>query len=385
MAGYIFSISQSSWDDFISNDLPKGYFTPFVPEITDEEITIRKRKKLNNVIVATFGDLITMRPGDNIYFLSNRKLYGIGKAICIGEDCKYENYEDSSAILPDYSIHPAVFLTTESTRARWVFFFAPSPYFFAHGVDMDDVLRYKPYAFKMLRAFEGLTFIKIDDEENRALKEFISLENEKYYADIDTETIAFNDSIHTRVSEIDLSNYKMDISKALINGNNRDYVLSEMFIESFCLQKLSRSETAVFDDWDYLTHQVIASPFKPLKYIDKIDGFGYRFSRHYEDSPELITKYIIIEFKKDKIRKPALEQTMQYVDWVCKEYAFGDYSKIEAYVVGSGMVRHTAEYKEEICQRQYIASTHPATPERWNNLHIVKYEFSENDIVFSEL
>ena len=79
MAGYIFSISQSSWDDFISNDLPKGYFTPFVPEITDEEITIRKRKNLNNVIVATFGDLITMRPGDNIYFLSNRKLYGIGK------------------------------------------------------------------------------------------------------------------------------------------------------------------------------------------------------------------------------------------------------------------------------------------------------------------
>ena len=88
---------------------------------------------------------------------------------------------------------------------------------------------------------------KRNDEENRALKEFISLENEKYYADIDSETIAFNDSIHTRVSEIDLSNYKMDISKALINGNNRDYVLSEMFIESFCLQKLSRSETAVFD------------------------------------------------------------------------------------------------------------------------------------------
>jgi hypothetical protein len=177
----------------------------------------------------------------------------------------------------------------------------------------------------------------------------------------------------------------MDISKALLDENNRDNVLSEMFVESFWLQKLSRSEPTVFGDWDYLTHQVIASPFKPLKYIDKIDGFGYRFSRHYEDSPELITKYIIVEFKKDNFNRTALEQIMQYVDWICKEYAFGDYSKIKAYVVGSNMVRHTAEYKEEICQRQYIASTHPATPERWNDLHLIKYELADNDIVFSEL
>ena len=44
---------------------------------------------------------------------------------------------------------------------------------------MDDILRYRPSAFKMLRAFENVSFIKIDEVENRALKEFISLINEE--------------------------------------------------------------------------------------------------------------------------------------------------------------------------------------------------------------
>ena len=48
--------------------------------------------------------------------------------------------------------------------------------------------------------------------------------------------------------------------------------------------------------------------------------------------PQLVSKYILVELKKGKINKAALEQTMQYVDWICKEYAAGDYSRIEAYV-----------------------------------------------------
>lgn len=49
---------------------------------------------------------------------------------------------------------------------------------FAEGVDMDEVLSYRPSAFRMLRAFQNVTFIKIDDEENRALKECIYLKIE---------------------------------------------------------------------------------------------------------------------------------------------------------------------------------------------------------------
>lgn len=373
MAGYIFSISSDGWDDFCENDLQNGYFTPFAISVSDENMSPSKRKSRNKVLAATFADMVTMKPGDNVYFLSNRKVYGVGLAIEIGSDCKYDNYLDSSALIPDWQQTPTSYLTTTDTRARWVCFFDPAPYFFKKGADMDDILRFRPQAFKSLRAFEGLSFIKIDDDENRALKEYISLINEFAYENIDDYTFPFNDALHTRLRNENLDSYLMDITKSLANENNREFVISEMLIESILLQKLSNGEPTPLGEWDYLSHQLIASPFKPLKYIDKIDVFGYRFSTRYDDSPKLITKYLLVELKKDRINRAALEQTMQYVDWICTEYASGDYSKIEAYVIGSRATRGINEALQEVCQRSFILETHPVVPGKWNNLNLVSY------------
>ena len=87
MAGYIFSISKDSWSTFCANELSKGYFTPYTVEVDEDSMVSRKRKANNKVMLATFGDLVTMKPGDNIYFLSDRKIYGVGKTINVGEDC----------------------------------------------------------------------------------------------------------------------------------------------------------------------------------------------------------------------------------------------------------------------------------------------------------
>ena len=250
---------------------------------------------------------------------------------------------------------------------------------------MDDVLRYRPRAFKVLRAFEGLSFIKIDDEENRALREFISLVNESSYDNIDENVFPFNNGTHSRLLAEDLTAFTMNINKALSNAENREYVFSEMFIEGALLQGLSTGTTTAMGQWDYLTHQLIASPFKPLQYIDKIDIFGYRFSQHYQDEPKLITKYLLVEMKKDTINRAALEQTMQYVDWVCKEYASGDYSKIEAFVVGDHAVHNIGNAIADICQRSYIVETHPAKPERWNNLKVVQYSVEGGAVRFEML
>lgn len=378
MAGYIFSISKEGWENFIKHDLRFGVFSPYCLEVP-EDATDRQKKSINKVLVATFGDMITMKPGDNIYFLSNRKIYGVGIAKKLGQDCKYDNYLGASAIRPDYEVNneSETFLTVKSTRARWFCIFEPHEYFYKKGVDMDDVLQFRPDAFKMLRTFEGLSFIKIDDEENRALREYICLKNEAIYDDIDNNIYLFDSSAHEKLSENDLSPYKMDILKTLSNREYFENIKSEMFIESVLLQYLSESRDTTLGHWDYVTHQIIASPFKPLKYIDKIDIFGYRFSTHYKDSPELITKYLLVEMKKEKINKAALEQTMQYVDWICKEYASGDYSMIEAYVVGNGTVNRIEDIKSEVCQRAFISSSHPATPEKWNALSIITYDISD--------
>ena len=385
MAGYIFAVSKDGWNSFCNENLSRGYFTPFTLSVSEEEIASpRKRKLRNKILSSTLGDFVTMKPGDNVYFLSDRKIYGIGQLISIGQDCKYDNYLGASKLIPDCMMQPADYLTEANTRVRWVFFFRPAPHLFIKGVDMDDVLRYRPAAFRMLRAFEGLSFIKIDDEENRALKEFISLANESAYDDIDNSVFSFNDSLHISLADNDLTPYLIHVESALQDQENRAFVFSEMFIESALLEHLTRNTADAFGRWDYASHQLIASPFKPLKYIDKIDVFGYRFSEHYEDSPKLITKYLLVELKKGRIDRAAVEQTMQYVDWICQEYASGDYSKIEAYVVGDDANANISTVVNEIGQRSYIVESHPVKTQRWNDLHLVKYTLS--DVVqFEEL
>lgn len=273
MAGYIFSVSLDGWNSFCTENLTKGYFTPLTLQVNIKDSTPRKRKIGNKVLAATFGDLISMHPGDNVYFLSNRKIYGIGLTVQVGSDCKYDNYLNASALLPNDSVKPDTYLTTSSTQARWVILFEPCPYFFKKGVDMDDVLRYKPQAFKVLRAFEGLSFIKIGNEENQALREYISLVNEPFYRALPEHIFPFDKDVHKRLSGMDLSPYLMNINRALSRIDNKEFVLTEMFIESALLQELSTRSNGVLGHWNYVTHQLIASPFKPLKYIDKIDIF----------------------------------------------------------------------------------------------------------------
>lgn len=386
MAGYIFAIAKEKWNDMCRESIVKGYFTPYTPEIEKGLLEKdRTRKSRNKTLAAIFGDFVTMHEGDNVYFLSNRKIYGIGKLKNIGKDCKYDNYLDSSALLPDCNISIVGALASEDTRARWICLFEPSPYFFKKGVDMDDVLKFRPSAFKMLRAFQDLSFIKIDDEENRALREFISLKNEMAYLDIEQKTFMFDKSFHENLSKRDLSTHILDINKVLKDYENQEYVKSEMFIEAALLQALSRNECEFIGNWDYLTHQLIASPFKPLSYIDKIDIYGYCFSEHYQDKPELITKYLLIELKFGKINKAAVEQTMQYVDWICSEYASGDYSRIDAFIVGNSTVRNIDDIVENKCQRDYIVETHPAKSEKWRNLHLIKYKISEKKVLFEDM
>src|SRR5206468_93150 len=91
-------------------------------------------------------------------------------------DCKFLNFE--GACLP----HPADYNSVKhllwdegniSADQRWVCTFQPSPYFFRKGIDMDDMLASNPAAFKILRAFWKVSFIKFDDTENQAFKDAI--------------------------------------------------------------------------------------------------------------------------------------------------------------------------------------------------------------------
>lgn len=125
----------------------------------------------------------------------------------------------------------------------------------------------------------------------------------------------------------------------------------------------------------------MASPFKPVDYMDKMDIFGYRYIEGFDT----ISKYIIVEIKKDSAEPEVIDQVMKYVDWVTVEYAHGDYSMIEAFVVASEFSEDVLAEKEKDAIRGYVKGYRPAESCLWKNLKLVKYSCKDGHIVFDEV
>lgn len=256
---------------------------------------------------------------------------------------------------------------------RWICFFEPCSHFFKEGVDMDDVLRYKPNSFRMLRAFEKRTFIKIDDEENDALKQFLYLRNKNT-----KDFYNFSYENHKKFKKLDLEKYKIRMSDFLKFNSDSGKITLEAVLEAFLVNQINTT-TFLNHKWDYVSHQVIASPFKPLSYIDKMDIFAYKFLVYLHETKP-IEKYLVLELKKDKANDETIEQTMKYVDWVCTEYASGDYSSIMAGVIASGFNLSSYDKFENNIQRTFIKSTHPIETKNWCDLTCYSFRLDNDNI-----
>jgi hypothetical protein len=334
----------------------------------------------------TFADYISMKPGDNVYFFIDRKIYGIGKFASIQSDCKYQNYPQ--ALVPniqDYNIIKNSMLINEDSSCinnRLVCIFEPYPNFFMNGIDMDEVLSSNPNSFKMLRAFWKLSFVKVDDEENKALKDIVLKRNQQYINNND-ETFTFNDSKHHLIKNMIGNNYLVTSKDTLKFSSRNDYIKHEMAIEAGIIDTLASGHYSIFGNWDYVSHQVIASPFKPIDYMDKLDIFGYRYIPGFDT----ISKYLLIEIKKDNASIDAIDQIMKYVDWINQEYSHGDYSTIEAFLVAYDFPQDVIDYKNNVCIRNYTRGRRPTIPDTWTNVRLIKYIYdSANEkLVFIEI
>lgn len=330
----------------------------------------------------TFADFLTMKVGDNIYFFKDRKIYGIGELYAIGGECKYKNFPN--ATIPNkyqYSDIKDLLLWDEKKddSQRVICLFRECPKFFRQGIDMDDVLASNPSEFRSLRVFWKLSFIKLDDDENQALKDVILRLNKDSIDSTDTNKVflpdysGFQDKIYQKLN----SSYQLNSKDILYYAANRDYIRHEMAIEAGILDQLTAGENnsiETFGHWDYLSHQVHASPFKPVDYMDKMDVFGYAYLPGF---PRTKYKFLVIEIKRDAAFCDNVDQLMKYVDWIKEEYSYGDYSMIEAYLVAYNFSQEVIDHAQEIAQRTYIFGRRPARSKTWNNLKLIKYSFNE--------
>jgi len=140
MAGFIFSISSTTGNNGVTACINKGIFAAKVPSDLG---SIMSRQVVSSVLC----DYISMKPGDNVYFLSKRKIYGVGKLVAIGDtgSCVTKNYP-SAHNLTSFITIPAeeTPLDENDPTYRWMCYFQPEGQFFKKGVDMDDVLSYRP-------------------------------------------------------------------------------------------------------------------------------------------------------------------------------------------------------------------------------------------------
>lgn len=374
MAGYIFNLdSLSSLELYCINGVYSTKLSP--PNNNNWRIHHE----------GTIADYSTMEEGDNVYFFIKRKIYGIGKLFDLKFDCKFSNYPNSS--IPknyDYVSLKSNLLWDEkhsySIDQRWICTFVPSPYFFKEGVDMDDVLSSNPNLFKMLRSFWKVSFLKFDEDENQAFKDIL-LKTNKHILDKPTEdqTFNFSSNLHNQILNKLDDGYKLDVSPILNSCNENDFIKHEMAIEVGILNQLScevKNTTDVFGKWDYLSHQVVSSPLKPIDYMDKMDIFGYSYITNHKPTK---SNFLIIEIKKGKVFKEDIEQLLKYVDWVKDEYSNGDYSMINSFLVGYEFEENILPYKNEISIRNYVIGRRPVKVKTWSNLSLVRYKYVEND------
>lgn len=382
MAGYLFTFSD---EESLFETMRRRVYTTLM------------NVAWNRTSVSTLGDYVTMCPGDSVYFFSRRMVYGIGKIVQAVPRCTVlENFEGSTgATLQSENELPSdalVDVRAEGKIGRWVIAFEPDPYMFTTGIDMDDLLTSNPRAFRSLRVFWKRSFIKLDDDEDMAFRAAILRRNVDVLYDASLQK-PFNG----RVQAIDKAGGSAYLNKASAGRSLapkvRELVArsriadghagTEMTLEVALLHQLGEyfgiNPTAtIFGHWDYLSHQVHASPAKAVDYMDKIDIFGYKWI--YRHKP-IVEKYVVMELKRDTVFGSDLQQLMKYVDWVRNEYANGDYSLVKAYLVGYEFNMDSINFALPTIERYSLSGYRPPKPYHWSDVRLVSYYVEETGYV----
>ena len=232
----------------------------------------------------------------------------------------------------------------------------------------------------MLRAFWKVSFIKLSDEENASLKEIFLLRRQRETA-AQTGIFPERDDAHNAIAEKELERYLIKPADMLQTCTFGSRVKHEMALEATVVYDLCHNRVHALGAWDYVSHQVIASPFKPIDYMDKIDVLAMR----YLPNTKIPCKYLVAELKKDVADNATIDQVLKYVDWVCSEYAYGDYEAVEACIIAAEYPENIAAYYSEVVQRYYTLGSHPVRNKQWNSLKLLRYSYAAGELSYIDV
>jgi hypothetical protein len=373
MAGYLFLLGGGGMEA-LERCIRTGVYSTFIKQ---------PHGHWNTAYEATIGDYLSMKDGDNVYFFVNRKVYGVGTLINVGDSCKYKNYPLASMPTAhqydDIRSDLLYDMGLNSETMRWLCTFMPYPAFFRDGVDMDDLLSSAPEKIRMIRTMQGVSFIKLDDQENKAVRDYIVFKNRNNLSSDEARYI-FDDDVHQTIQQRVSAQYMLSAADIMDSCVNRDGTLGhEMALECGVIELLASGapESDILGRWDYISHQVMASPFKPLVYADKMDIFGYNYMSGLPENYNTILDYVVLELKRDAANSDCVEQIIKYVEWIKQEYANGDYSRIKAFIIASDFDQSAFEACRISAVRHYTEGGRPPKTAVWDNLTLIKYRYND--------
>jgi hypothetical protein len=388
VAGFVMTLGGSSSEklDYLAKSASSGVYGTFISPPAGHWGAPQE---------GTFGDYATMKEGDSIFFFANRHIFGIGELTSISGLVAALNYPAASQPVGHaYANVRAEMLVDDgeqSVNQRWLCFFRPAPAIFKRGVDMDEALESRPEAFRALRQMSGVSFIHVDDIEEQALRDVVLRANLEWLKTNSPELVfdsATTQASHSVISKRVTERHHLlpeEICRPAMAADGT--LLHEMALEADILHGLSNRDprvVEVFGLWDYVTHQVVASPHKPLQWADRMDAFGYSYVDGFTPT---IEKYSVAEIKRGPAEAIDIDQVMKYVDWLRDEFANGDYSLIRAFLVASDFSPGAMERRIEVGQRIYTVGRRPAVTETWTDLHLVRYSGDPNTgtVVYADL
>ena len=303
MAGYIMTISNY---ESLKKCIETGIYST--------NMSSPQNGKWRTAQEGTFADYFSMQKGDSIYFFYKRKIYGRGELVNLKGDCKFLNFKGADDARTYLNEDNREYVVEDSTIENKCFCtFVPSPFFFENSVDMDDALSSNPQSFKMLRTMWKVSFIKIDDEEDKALQSIILKRNEENLIAV-KNTFRYVSTYHEKIKDKIDEWYRLNSFQLLTNARDGDKSRHEMAIEAALCGMLGKQNSTPFGKWDYISHQVAASPFKPVDYMDKMD--------HNAHSVYLMYYHLImvVKYRRKVIDDPISERAKEIWERIAPDY-----------------------------------------------------------------
>ena len=86
-----------------------------------------KTSDKGSAFIGTLADYLGMKAGDNIFFFTNRKIYGIGELVNIYDDCRFRIHPKAESGIDEDLVEE------KNPRIhQFICTFHPAPYFFKH-------------------------------------------------------------------------------------------------------------------------------------------------------------------------------------------------------------------------------------------------------------